>query len=832
VRIALAAAVGGALRQRVLVTNGGLYLDSRRNMARTSRTGAPGSNVDSLDNIDLDDMFAAGGDDLFDDLDGLDLGLGNMDDIANNAASPQATQSPAAAPEGTNKRRKTKRKTTAPAFFDDLEDDSPEEPPKKKKKGSNNKTPTAATTKRGRTKKAADEGKKGPKGVMPPPMERISATGPGVMMTASGVAAAGQFGGRQKKVGSNKAAGATAVRKGVTASTGPKGRQMLPLMNRVGATPSTGATAAAVAATPPPTSPTRPHPGLAQSYFCGLRPSKSNFYPFLRTLPSEVALKNRKVYALLDRAHSSFITSFGTSKTANSDETAREDEPIFKLLQEAFREEKNATAHKTVAERTHTIGSAIGASRRTVSLFDKAKLAQDLGAVCSLLRRQHDFVKQNNANMKHWCRAQFDDEDFYTVYDGGKPPSKVAPEPAVKESILAAIKGPDFKVKVICTGFKEPNRTLLGTLPSFVDPLAKKPPTTKSSKKKKDDTTSRGNATTTTASTAPSTPINLPYSRQTPVRRRKMVGDMLFKVAQALEARHAQKKEDGRQSIFLQEKRRRDTAEDTSVTVIHTGGMWKYLQETGYFEDPISDTNLLDRLNSIRTHYVVPKAEVKDAEPPSKEKEVPKESFTDRLIGLLVEEGDSSGDDLDEDAESDTDSDSDSVSLELGMPTALLDLSALSSNEQALIQLRMIGLASDEMLQQISPLPPHEEPTQKMRSNSTLSLAANGFSHATALVTTTTAPLPPPSPPEENIDDLIAAMKTDLEDTNTWIDRRADWIQNVARSRLETPAGATRRSKSEASSNARGASLMKRNKEAKAKAAKAKQDGGDLKLPW
>ena len=26
--------------------------------------------------------------------------------------------------------------------------------------------------------------------------------------------------------------------------------------------------------------------------------------------------------------------------------------------------------------------------------------------------KQHDFVKQNNANMERWCRAHFSDEDF------------------------------------------------------------------------------------------------------------------------------------------------------------------------------------------------------------------------------------------------------------------------------------------------------------------------------------------------------------------------------------------------------------------------------------
>ena len=120
-------------------------------MARTSRGGVPANNVDALDNLDLDDMFTAGGDALFE---GLDLDMGNMDEITTDEKKEKDAAAAASAPapaDAVPTRRKTKRKTTAPTFFDDLDDDSADhEPVKKKKRGSK-----ASTTKKGRGKKGA-----------------------------------------------------------------------------------------------------------------------------------------------------------------------------------------------------------------------------------------------------------------------------------------------------------------------------------------------------------------------------------------------------------------------------------------------------------------------------------------------------------------------------------------------------------------------------------------------------------------------------------------------------------------------------------------------------
>eukprot|EP00977_Amphora_coffeiformis_P015139 scaffold4425_cov168-Amphora_coffeaeformis.AAC.1 len=683
-------------------------------MARTNRNTA--NNVDALDNLDLDDMFTAGGDALFE---GLDLDMGNMDDIAdnNNKASAPATPASAPSPEPSDtapRRRKTKRKTTAPTFFDDLDDDEPEHEPVKKKK----RTSKGAAPKRGgRGKKAeaatettttttSSKKAKASKTVAASPAHAGASDG---FSTPSGVAAAGQFGGRQKKkVGSKSAT------KGKNAKlrTDYKSRGVLPMAaNRAAALPLAAPVPppAPVAAPPPPAAAAVPKvkPMRPQSLFCGLGPSNSLFYPFLPALPAEVALKNRKVYALLERVHTSFVAYFGHGSAGTPPAipegsiTAREEEAIFKLTQEAFKEEKNATTHPTAAERSHAIGSAIGAVRKTISAFDKSKLAQDLLAVCALLRRQHDFVKQNNANMERWCREHFNDEDFAAVYHDGKKKRKGGTQPGAPgevpppQPILSTFKVSQVKVKLKCTGFKEPKTALVATLPFD----AKRAAALKTAKKK---TETEGApvvggippvSPAAAAAIAAAAAADLSYSTQTPAKRRKVVGGLIARVAQTLETRENQRIEKRRQIINVQERRRKDVAEDTSVAVIHTAGMWKYMQESGYFDDPVADADLEERIEWVRTMDMsTEKTEIgvgSTGTTPVDKTETMKVCLTDRLIGLLVEEGAES-----EHGENGAGDYSTVASDESSFDDteSLLNLTELTVDERAEIQLRMLGL--------------------------------------------------------------------------------------------------------------------------------------------
>lgn len=872
-------------------------------MARTSRTGVPANNLDALDNLDLDDMFTEGGDALFD-VDGFDVDLVNMDDIANNnestptsaaangaAAASPAAASPAAADEATPKRRKTKRKTTAPTFFDDLDDESADQEPTKKKRR------TSKMPKRGgRGKKAApaadttpapSKTKKGKKSVTPNPN-----TGPvkaavatpaasGVISTPpAGVAAAGQFGGRQKKVGGTKAGGTKVgstkvggtkigtTKPGRTKATSKKAvetkiRPPLPLVgNRAGAPLPPPPSVATLPLSPPKAPPPKPVP--PQSLFCGLSPSNTLFYPFLPALPQEVSFKSRKVFTLLEKVSSTLTGAMHNSSGGNTSSSsvnpstehkdvvpAKEDEPIFKLTQDAFKEEKNATMHATAAQRSKSIGTAIGVVRKTIAESDKSKLAHDLLAVCALLRRQHDFVKQNNANMERWCKEHYSEDDYLSVYHEGKKKRKVpethtaAPDSAPSVSVLASFKVLNVKIKLNCTGFKEPkSQQLLATLPS--DP--KRILALKTKKKEADGIPSAPNrapssaAAMAAAAAAAAMSADLPYIRQTPAKRRKAVGLLISRVAQAVETRHNQRIESKRQGVFVQEKRRRDVAEDSSVAVSHTGGMWKYLQETRYFEEPVTDAELQDRVDWIQAMNVVPpRIEVKPMEDRAPKKEhKPEGSLTDRLFGLLVEEeGESDLDDMDETKDDDISSESDNSML--GEGENLLDMSELTDDQRALIQLRIAGLLQDESVDGVPAMNSNGNDLTKASVASsekqTGPVMRNGSSHQSQSMPLAAAPQPTSSttsPPEQDsLDSVIEAMTADLQRINTLTNARACFVQKIARSRLETPEASTRRKQREATTLAKGAALLKRNKEAKAKAGKAKsKQDDDLKLPW
>ena len=821
-------------------------------MARTSR-GEPGSNVAALDNLDLDDMFTAGGDALFE---GLDLDMANMDDIANNNSNNNATNSTTQAAatlspsaDSHAPRRKTKRKTTAPTFFDDLDDDYTDEPAKKKKR-----TSKGAATKRGKGKKGAAETTTTPKGGSTKKTKNsktIPPQGPpnaGAVMTPPAVAAAGQFGGRQKKVLGSKAAKG----KGTKAKAIAKSRQSL--SSPFSTTPVNAALSTTL----------EQNKALNyQSLFCGLSPSNTMFYPFLPSLPQEVALKNRKLYTLLERVHSSFVqqlahggagASTPTTPRAEGVTAASEDEPIFKLTQEAFKDDKNAPSSFSAADRVQVIGAAIGAVRKTISLFDKAKLAQDLLAVCALLRRQHDFVKQNNANMERWCRSNYNDEDFSAVYHDGKKKRKgtsstlALDENGHGDSVLSTFRVPVLKVKIRCTGFKDPKTALVALLPPDLSRVTILKSGTLMSGAGAGAAAVKGvsihGAGGFGATQAGSTAFDVGYSFQPPHKRRKAVSALLARVAQSLESRRYLAVERGRQAISVQEKRRKDVVDDSDSPAIHTAGMWKYIQESGYFEDTITDADLQERINAIQAmnapptnSSVVPFTEVLGSQRDGDDDE----SVTTRLIGLLVDEGESAGDEseVNED-DDDVDSVDDSVSDDASNDA--LDLSDLTRDERVQIHLQMIGLGSVQLLYRT----PGESERKSSGSLERLSINEKetpmDLNKATDSSESVSQGVPQLVKPEaatpeteqgDSVDAVLDAMVHDLERTNDLILARADFARKLARLRLETPQAATRRKQREAAALARITALLKRNKEAKAKAGKSKsKQDDDLKLPW
>ena len=396
---------------------------------------------------------------------------------------------------------------------------------------------------------------------------------------------------------------------------------------------------------------------------------------------------------------------------------------------------------------------------------------------------------------------------------------------------------PQVKIKIICTGFKEPKTALLASLP--IDPKRASPKPTK----KKADTDGAAPAVTAAASDAS-------YAYQLPAKRRKTVGTLIARVAQTLESRLNTRIEKRKQSLLAQDnKRRRDVSsgEDANMSMVHTAGMWKYIQESGYFEEPVSDADLQERIDWIKAMKVrsvqdgVVGNSLSCTNPPQQQVKIDTskgEGFYDRMLGLLVEEGDSS--DSGESGESSDDSSS-STSSDSSMfdeTQDMVDLSDLTVDERVEIILRMMKILPDMDISMDSP------------SNERV---INGGSHATFVAEVKDdaqsvekesstivshgnqqdALLQNGGAVDDDIDDTISAMIDDLQRTNDMINARADFAHKIARRYLETPEGANRRRRHEALALARGAALLKRNRETKAKAGKpkSKQDD-DFHLPW
>lgn len=690
-------------------------------MARTSRNGAPAASVDALDNLNLDDMFADEGDALFD---GLDIDLGNMDDIAESSAaaaaaaaaagggtlktsalsSPSHPLSPAsAAPHeesdimGSAKRRSTKRKIKSPMFFADKDDDYVDEPKKKKKKAPTKVPPApkaGPAKKKGSAKNAAVTSdsataaiatatvvavlpaqKAAAAGVGADGRKTKGGTGKGKKTTArslsmpppagragQAVAAAGQFGGRQKRVGASFSVPANSKNKALQGKTvaGSTVTSSMAAVPNTAAGDSSKAPAqrsqsmsAAISIAQLQAS----HPGLTQSPFCGLLPSNTLFYPFMPALPAEPSFKHRKIFPMIDRIHTSFMSYLTSTAPPAGTLPSLDTEAIFQLMQDAFRDEKStagtqATDPTAGAERHKSIGNAIGALRRSIGVFEKNRLVVDLLAVCALLKRQYDFLKQNMSNMEQWCKNHFPEAEYAAVYEEPKASDQDAEDgKAAPPTLLSTFKIAELKVKVICTSFKEPKSQLIATLPAAIliphtpaaiaaidSGVAKS--TTKSKKRKLGSATPAPSSVKTTA-VKPSegavfVPAELTYSEMNPSKRRKCVSDMISRSARELESKYLLRFEEQRQLLNRQQRDVLQLVEDDPVHGIHTLGMWKWLERSGYFER-ITDGEVQWRLDGS----IVRDAKNKIAEQsasilPFNSREPDRDVMAYRLQSLLV----------------------------------------------------------------------------------------------------------------------------------------------------------------------------------------------------
>jgi hypothetical protein len=710
-------------------------------MARTSRGGAPAQSFDALDNIDIDDMFAD--DALFD---GMELGLEPMGDIAdlgNAAVESQAAaageeiseSNAASAGEDVPKRRKTKRKLK-PTILDGDEDESNEPPSKKKRRTAKPITTKKKGTKKEEPKPELPKTKSKVKSIVTPvPIQRaasLTSTSTGTMSQGN-VAAAGQFGGRQKrgqfalplsrstsdklKTKASKVSlkpSTSAVIAPASGSSGEKKKQ-----KKTTSTPVTAPISAPVPASAPEKTalfvPPYPH-----TIFCGLEESSTVFYPFMPALPPEPSVKNRKQYPVIDRIHSSFTSNINATTNVPKGTNSAGLESIYQLMHDTITKDATtptgqANSADTLDQKEAAICNAIVSMRKTVAGMDKPKLASDLFSVCHLLNRQYDFLQQNLANMEKWCKNNFSEAEYSQTY-GAPDGTKKLKETAAVESIFANFKTPLVKVKIKCSNFREPKlsgpmfaflpRHLVGGLLPLPEQIKEK----KVVKKRKSSTMDP--STMATAKTTP--PVATPdkedmwktYSTLRPSKRRQVIADDVALTAKELEASCISRTLSRCQAIERRHFELKKLVEEDEVAVIHSAAMWEYADKAGYFSG-FTGESLNDTLRSVWSPAVRfdLARDVTSSSLPSfsrmQNRDRGAKSLFDGLQSLLVEEDD--GVDEDEDDVNVFREDFDEVyppkDSIVSSSIKLVDLSGLSLDERAYTHLRKAGLLEDSQVQ-------------------------------------------------------------------------------------------------------------------------------------
>ena len=851
-------------------------------MARTNRAEAvaapPPASVDALDDLNLDDMFEDGEDNLFDD---LDIDLDGMGDLAGpNTRKDGAKISQdldamkhvllgddnmGSVPDGASKRRTTKRKIKPPPAHDD-DDEDYELPSNKKRKSSkatskkakgSTKTSTqnSVVNSDGAPPARSKSSKSKTSTAMPPPYSRTASSESQFM-----VAASGQFGGRIQKKG---ASGVPLVRqtskskiKGISSpsssvsSVGPLGDSPSNAKMRRS---SSGSQSEGI----------YPHP---ESTFCGLNPSNTDFYPFMAALPPEPGMKRcHRMFPLMEKVHT---TLSSTTPSPSSAPDAQETDPLFRLLaadlDQQHLHDKNSSEAAHHRRRTG-LGHSAAMARQVVSQVEKNELLGDLRSVCILLKRQYDFLNQSLDNMEHWCKDHFTPQDFAAVYGSTKSGSALtsqsatSPPPQKAVSILASLKSPIVKVKIRCPGFKAPKMSgsliaNIRTHPSAPPPSGKREMTKSiTSKPRKVSVTDADRSSVVSALSVPEVEEDVPYVDLKPWRRRQYVAEAVAERAQSLELQHRETQDKRKKSIERQRADLQKVVEDDELLNLNTLTMWKWLDKSAYFMD-FSEADVREVLGTLWEPDVtesdslnIPGSAVDGVmSEPTVERStrivtdgVPMDSFFVRLQSLLVEEG-SAGEEEEDD---DDDSILDGWEKHRGQglpfddfreadgPVATMDFTKLSIEERAYIHLRAVGLVDKSFVASMQPCLIEEDDSKSSNGKkatakevskgeyTNVKQAEKGDKHAK-------------QDGDDGIDTVILSMQADLQARRCMNNSRVAFLESTARSHLESMKQLKKKEEENAAILSKYNQLLKKQKEAKKSARQkpVKKDGDWV--PW
>lgn len=392
--------------------------------------------------------------------------------------------------------------------------------------------------------------------------------------------------------------------------------------------------------------------------------------------------------------------------------------------------------------------------------------------------------------MERWCKKNFSGDDYRTVYGGEKP-----------KLLLTQLTSPIVRVKIRFSGFKEPK--MASSLIAFV-PLpgtaTKVPPTTSSSTTKK----KRPETKAVVIEKPPLEEVPLKYIDLPPKSRRKRIVELMAKHAQGLEAKQTEREESRRKSMEKNHQIQQKVVDDDDLVQLNTTTSWKWMDKTGYLANLSKD--------DIR-ELLVPQAEpneeyipLEESRSQNKSKRDLQDSFSNRLQALLVDVSCDEDDDTETGNEDDLffASTRDSANWD-SAGGALVDISALTLEERALLHLRSSGLVDDSF-------PVHTLVEEVDDEDNDVDENSVSGSY--------------------EFDDLIGRMKADLLDIDRLNNSRIKFVKHTANAHLTILQQMKHEEESNSQLIAKCNNLMKKQKENKRSARQKVQKKDEGWVPW
>jgi len=583
-----------------------------------------------------------------------------------------------------------------------------------------------------------------------------------------------------------------------------------------------------------------------------------------------------------------FIDHLGALETSHSH--ARSSSP-------ATAANGTATAPPGPAEVTANVHNNLSEARKAFMGERRTKLRDEVMRCLALVRRQSTFLGTSLANMESWCKQNFSEEEYTEGFIDVPPPDSSGKRSnwgragSIGKSLpeVTSTTPVYVNIRVKCKGFREPASVtarlgggpLVAQLP-IPPEVASAAGATSVSPTSKRRSRSPAAAVSGTASALAS----VPYEHLALSERRRLVSRAISTKAYELDRIQKKLKTESDASRADRLATIAQIIKDDPVEVCHTTTLWQIMKHSPYVADLTEDDireGLSEawqpelasreihwgeippiRIQRSRSSSRKRKREEMEAADNAESKASLESKMFDRLQSLLVDVEGGEGEDINDNVALSTKSEDNpldtskasvfasdprkehpfsALTKDGGEGKVLLDLSKLTIDQRAYIQLRALGLADVPLLPSampfveeetaVGPGHPSKDSAVPDKVHTSSYSAVNGERNTAAndakLVTSNGAV----RLQDDDLDLVVRRMQDDLSDVHHGNNVRAAMLQAAAMEQLHKQRQLKRRDGESSSLIAKHTQVIKKQKEAQTKRApKPKASKDENWLPW